>query len=86
MMSDYPIAEMFECIEPSFKHGHHTFRAGNAYYLEDYPDINQEELQMFHRAGWVKVEGWPETPARDTSRTVVLDVHPAKVGQRVDTI
>ncbi len=79
-MSEFPVATAFKCVESSFKHDTHTFREGNTYQLEDYPDINQAELQMFWKAGWVQVEGWPETPERDVNKVVELEPHNSTIG------
>jgi hypothetical protein len=79
-INDLPQPLEFDCIEPKFLHDGYTFRAGNKYVLEDYPEINKAEVHMFWRAGWVSVPGWPETPARDPNRVVTLEVHNVTIG------
>lgn len=73
--AELPQAAAFTCLEEKFLHGANAFRKGNVYQVEDYADIDQPEVVMFFKAGWVSVEGWPDPPARDPSRKIVLDVH-----------
>jgi hypothetical protein len=77
-LDDLPQPTEFDCIEPKFQHDGYTFRSGNNYVLADFPKIVKAEVFMFWRAGWVKVAGWPEPPARNPNRVITLDVHNIK--------
>jgi len=72
-----PTAARFTVLEEKFKHGQNVFRRGNTYEVEDYPDIDATDVKMFHAAGWVSVEGWPDPPARDPNRVLL------RVGKQV---
>lgn len=74
-LAELPEPTAFECLERKFIHEGSVFHRGNTYPLADFPHINKAEVFMFWRAGWVKVEGWPETPPRNPNQKIVLDVH-----------
>ena len=80
--SSLPVPIRFKVIEEKFKHLSHVFRKDNTYELEDYPDIDKADVEVFHGAGWIQVEGWPDPPARDPNRVVLkMDRHAVSLKQ-----
>ena len=66
-----PDPARFTVLEEKFRHGAHVFRKGNTYELADYPEIDAADVRVFHDAGWIEVEDWPDPPARDPKRVVM---------------
>jgi len=61
----------FKVIEPGgFLHGAVRYKKDNTYDTDDIDDMSEDYVMMFHRAGWVSIEG-----AKDNKR----DIHRARV-------
>ena len=63
----------FKVKEPDgFKHGLQHYEEGNSYASEKH-GLSDDEVNMFHQAGWISVEGREEID-RDPYRVVSLGV------------
>jgi len=55
-----------------FKHGFDTFEEGNNHDSEKL-DLTDELIEVFHRAGWVELEGRENNELNPTEQEVIPD-------------
>lgn len=69
-------------VKNEFKSGYRSFEEGNNHDSGKMPDVSDEDVQRWYRAGFVDIEG--EEPGPDLNpQRVELVVHKATNGQSV---
>lgn len=69
-------------VKNEFKSGYRTFEVGNSHDSSKMPDITEEDVQRWYRAGFVDIEGKEPGPEPNPQR-VELVVQNAGNGQKV---
>ena len=55
----------------TIKHAGHIFEAGNTYNGDLYGGVSDADVEAFHGAGWVEVDGFDPAPDRVVTGAVV---------------
>ena len=56
-----------------FKHGLNTFEAGNSYNPENYENMSESVVNVFHNAGWIELEGKENNNLNPSHSEVIAD-------------
>lgn len=64
----------FKVIEPDgFKHGFNHYENGNSHDSDNISDMSEDEVMVFHRAGWVSIDGHEDNERNIHHQEVVAD-------------